>query len=251
MGVINTYGPPDTTSVQLDVANNLVEKRFYDTTDWADRAMDAALAYLDQLKSVSTEMPAASSYALMELTKGKLQYYIENAWDGLGADVEDALFKRMWERDDYAAQKAKEKLADDWSESGFSLPDGTLSMLWSEIDKQALDKRMDQSREVTAMMAEYAFKFKQFVIEQAINLYIKEEQVRLEVYTSLLRLREAIAEGGARVATQLAASALSGINVSASLSASAGVSETNNKSQSYSESTQISSSFIEEHIIQE
>jgi hypothetical protein len=243
--------PPSLTSVQLDKADGLVTERFEEATVWADQAMAAALGFLDELKAMSTLMPEASSYALMELVKAKLEYYITNGWQGLGSGIEDAIYKRMWERDEFALQTAKARAANDWSESGFSLPDGVLTSLWADLDKQNHDARLTQSREIAVMMAEYAFKFQQFVIEQAIKLYVTEEQVRLETYTALLKLREAIVEGGARVATQIAASALSGINASASLSASASVGESNNKSQSLSNNINVGLSHIEEHIYQE
>jgi hypothetical protein len=122
---------------------------------------------------------------LLEAAKLKLQNDVENGGTGLGADIETAIWDRNTERDAQAMQEAKDRIMSEWAERGFMLPDGVLTTMLLDVEKQYLDTRQTTSRDIAVKQAELALQNTQFAVQQSIAL-----ESQLIAYSSQIAERQ-------------------------------------------------------------
>lgn len=122
---------------------------------------------------------------LLTATKANLLDKVRNGGTGLGATIEDAIWRRQQERDELALQEAKDRVVEEWAATGFSLPDGVLTTMLQDLEKQYDDARLTASRDISIKQAELALQNTQFAIQQAVAL-----EAQLISYTSQMAQRQ-------------------------------------------------------------
>ena len=113
---------------------------------------------------------AAYQSDLLTNTKNKLNDLVVNGGTGLGADIEDAIWNREAERAELALVERKDALAAEWAERGFDLPNGVLTSLLLDLDREYTNQRLTSGREIAIKQAEIAKEETQFALKQASDL---------------------------------------------------------------------------------
>ena len=220
-----------------DLVGYTVISQFESMRAYADDSRDVAFDYLAELKNATYGVPQITIGALPEIPE-------PGPGTGLGADVEDALWNRQEERDLLDLQEAKDRVTAEWAARGFGLPDGVLTMLLMDLETKHSDARLTASREIAVKQAELALNNAHFAIESKIkeaeiwaNVAIKQADINLNAFTGTMSAQMEIAKAMAQIASQLAASAMSAVNINA------GMSETDHRQKTQSTQNSVSESY--------
>jgi len=114
--------------------------------------------------------PVLQSIALLTSIQTTLQSDLSNGDTGINADVESEIWAREEERSRIALAEAKEKIAAEWGQRGFSLPDGVLVNNLAQVEIEYNNKRLDLSRDIAIKQYELAFQHTQFIIQQILAM---------------------------------------------------------------------------------
>jgi hypothetical protein len=87
---------------------------------------------------------------------------------GVPASVEDAMFKRNYERDLLEYEDEQDRIAANWGKGGFPFPNGGLRAAKDRASMQFTDKRLDTSREIMIKSWEISLNNMHFVIGQGV-----------------------------------------------------------------------------------
>lgn len=107
---------------------------------------------------------------LKDALKSTLTAGVLNGGTGLGAAVEDGIWRREEDRAEQARLDAIDKNAADWAESGFDLPDGTLLASQTSIQTEYLQGRQTSSRDIATKQAEIARQQAEVFLSQSNQL---------------------------------------------------------------------------------
>lgn len=137
--------------------------------------------------------------SLLNSLRTELLDIIENGHTGLGASVEQAMWDRESERDALALQEAKEKIADNWTARGFSLPSVGLFSSMNQVDVEYLNKRLDKSRAIAEETRKLALQMLQKSIEESVKLEGVTQDYSIKYNTIRLEAAKATIDYGLRI----------------------------------------------------
>jgi hypothetical protein len=103
----------------------------------------------------------------------KLREYIEEETTGISADIQQALFDLMYERDLQTLNDALDAVDRKQAQRGFPIPTSMMLAARNDVIKKYQDTRNDRNREVTALIAERA----QANVHHAIDSGLKMEDI--------------------------------------------------------------------------
>jgi hypothetical protein len=89
---------------------------------------------------------------------------------GMTPAVEDALFKRNYERDLLEYEDEQDRIAANWAKGGFPYPNGGLRAAQDRATMEFSNKRVDVSRDVMIKSWEIALQNSHFIIAQGIAI---------------------------------------------------------------------------------
>lgn len=144
----------------------------------ADPAIiDASIGTLPDFPSVPTnntitppnENYYAYSRTLLDAIKSKLLDDVLAGSTGLTPAVEDAIFKREYERSLLEQQDLIDRIASHWSTRGWPLPNGALKAGIEQAEINFTNKRLDMSRDVAIKSFELALSNYHFIIEKGLG----------------------------------------------------------------------------------
>lgn len=107
---------------------------------------------------------------LLTALKSKLLSDIQTGSVGLTPAIEDAIWKRDYERSILEHEDTKDRIAANVSRTGFPLPGGSLYAAHFEEELKFRDKRLDVSRDIAIKSFELAVANTHFVIQQAVGV---------------------------------------------------------------------------------
>jgi hypothetical protein len=91
---------------------------------------------------------------LATVIKGKLTSFVNNGGTMLDPTVEADIWQRDLERHQQQLQDSVDRLTDQWSNLGWSLPDGLLASNVLALNNEYMNKYLDRSREIAIKQAE-------------------------------------------------------------------------------------------------
>jgi hypothetical protein len=126
----------------------------------------------DLIEPVVSLNPGLVSYSssMLELLRNKLEHDLEFGGTGLGADIEEQIFKRELERSVLVHSDTMDRISAEWSKRGFDMPNGVLAMQFQEEQLNYTNKRLDVSRDIAIKQAEIANTNTQFVVQHGITI---------------------------------------------------------------------------------
>jgi hypothetical protein len=136
--------------------------------------------------------------SLLSALKSKLLSDLQNGSIGLTPQVEDAIFKREYERSLIELEDEKDRKAANWARGGFPFPNGGLTATLDDTDTKFTDKRLDMSREVAIKSFELALQNSHFIIAQGISIEGMLIQWTNQVATRVLEGSKAIIDSQIR-----------------------------------------------------
>lgn len=117
-----------------------------------------------------TPGPLAYASETLSFLQQKILNDLTYGATGIAANVEDAIFKRNYERDQTEYDDEIDKLAGNWAKGGFPYPNGGLRAAQDRAQREFLNKRLDVSRDVMFKSWEYAYQNTHFLIQQGIAI---------------------------------------------------------------------------------
>lgn len=143
---------------------------------------------------------------LLSHVKAKIDAGVLNGGTGLAASVEDDIYQRDAERNELAVQQNVDRMIDEWSGRGFSLPSGVIVSSVSDIFEKSRMDSLTVSREIRIKQAEMAKEHEQFLITNGISLetvliahHDRIMDRALQAATSILQIGIAIIEAQVRL----------------------------------------------------
>lgn len=135
--------------------------------------------------SITTDFPSSSelSTTLDGAIEAKLLSDITNQTHAISTDVETAIFQRDTERAVLELADARDKVSDDWSKRGFTLPDANLLAAYTVLQTDYTNKRLDVSRDVAIKNFELSDANVKFSVQQGL-VYI---QTKIEIYKAKIQ----------------------------------------------------------------
>ncbi len=136
-------------------------------------------ATLETISSAFPEMigpgdanPGSLAYVSSLLTslKSKILSDLQSGSTGLTPAVEDAIFKREYERSLLEFDDEQDRIAGIWAKGGFPFPNGGLVAAQSRAAREFSAKRMDMSRDVAIKSFELALQNSHFIITQGVAI---------------------------------------------------------------------------------
>jgi len=114
--------------------------------------------------------PLAYTSTLMTQLQSKILNDLAHGGTGIAPDVEDAIFKRNYERDLTELDDEIDRTAASWAKGGFPYPNGGLRAAQDRVIREFSNKRTDVSRDVMIKSWEMAFQYTQFVVTQSVAI---------------------------------------------------------------------------------
>jgi hypothetical protein len=106
--------------------------------------------------------------ALWDATKAKLLSAINSGGQTLPTAIQQGAWNASYERNLIALQEAKERMADNFAERGWSMPDGALAAEWSEADLKFAADQLEQSLKIAYEQAKLALENDHFNVTSSI-----------------------------------------------------------------------------------
>jgi len=129
--------------------------------------------------------------SLLTALKSKLLTDIKTGVVGLSPDVEEAIWKREYERSLLEHNDAKDRIAANWSKTGWPIPGGALFAALKEEELKFSYKRQDMSRDIAIKSFELAVANTHFVIQQALGVETMLVQYANEVANRVYQVTKA------------------------------------------------------------
>jgi hypothetical protein len=101
----------------------------------------------------------------------KMLHDLNEGGPAIPEDVEDAIFKRESERGALLLDDTIDKIRDEWSKSGFTLPNGMLMANISQAVIEYNNKRADVSRDIAIKSFELSDQNTRFIVEKGLQWY--------------------------------------------------------------------------------
>jgi hypothetical protein len=108
--------------------------------------------------------------SLLTALKSKILSDLQNGSTGITPAVEDAIFKRNYERDLLEYDDEQDRIAANWSKGYFPFPNGGLRAAQDKATREFSNKRMDVSRDVMIKSWEIALQNSHFIITQGVAI---------------------------------------------------------------------------------
>jgi len=105
---------------------------------------------------------------LLTALKSKILSDLVTGSTGLTDAVEDAIFKREYERSLLEHENEKDRIAANWATGNFPFPNSGLRAALDKADREFSNKRLDVSRDVAIKSFELALQNSHFVIQQGV-----------------------------------------------------------------------------------
>lgn len=240
------YVENQTTTTIADQSYNLINEqvafvqnettyRSKSAEDFLEKLLDIANSYNPNVQ-IDYDPIGERGNELITLILDKIFDTIQNGGTGVNADVEAAIWAREQERAELANEEAKDTMSGEWARTGFSLPDGVLTTMFSEVDRKYQDSRLTTSRDIAIKTFELEQKNLFVMIEKAVAILsemikdatiiattVAEEQVKAELGKN--NLLAEIARAQASLQSQILSAILSSVNLGSHYSASGSASE--------------------------
>lgn len=147
----------------------------------------------DVLRSFSYDEGNYSSGLLSALNQWLLDS-VENGRTGLAEAIEQALWNRAREREEYLVKKEKAEIEQKFVSRGFSQAPGSLLTRLQQAEQEAQTKISSLNRDISIKQAELAQQNTQFAVDKGIVLESRLMQMHSERYERILRAAVSTAE---------------------------------------------------------
>lgn len=108
--------------------------------------------------------------SLMTALKAKILSDVQNGSTGITPAVEDAMFKRNYERDLSEYNDELDRVAANWARGGFPFPNAGLRAAQDKVTREFTNKRLDLSRDIMIKSWETALQNTHFMIQQGVAI---------------------------------------------------------------------------------
>lgn len=219
------------------VRNQIIgsDSRAEQAEQFLEELMDIANAYTPGV-NIDYDPIGDRGRELIEIILDFVINTIQNGGTGVNAAVEAAIWAREQERAELASEEAKDTMAGDWARTGFSLPDGVLTTMFSEVDRKYQDSRLTTSRDIAIKTFELEQKNLHAMMQNAAQILTEmikgasqiasteaEEQTKEEL--GQLGLYGDIGKARASLESQILSAIFASVNLGSNYSASGSASE--------------------------
>lgn len=140
----------------------------------------------------------AYSDSLMSALQKKLLNDLITGSVGITPDVEDAIFKREYERSLLEYEDEQDRIAANWAKGSFPFPNSALRAAQTKAAREFSNKRLDVSRDIAIKSFELALQNTHFIIQQGIGLEAQLIQWADRVATRVFEASKAVIDTNIR-----------------------------------------------------